>query len=395
MGTPLPRVCTTQPQFSAAFDASNPLCEGLVYLYNPAIGMPDGGGGIASTIGYLKTKSMGDSVGLDFPGDGGVAGAGPHAIVDTNAMVTQFGTVAILMRSTDVHIDASPNYHDVLVSKGSVSGTLGGFTLRMTGSTAAVPGSLGAQFKNSSNVDVCNFSGTTVINDGKPHLCTLVFSQVSGDFNYFFVDNHYETGQFNSAAWAWDTVTDGVHIGGAQDTFWGYLIGQIFLIAIWNRKLTGNEVNDLAENPWQLFQPPTLWHTEMGSVSVQRIYPNADASAGSWVPSTGTNLYAVIDEPTASDTDFASSSSVGSSPMTLLLETTGAAPGVTTGHVVHYRIRGTGTLLVELLQGGTTIASWTHSPAPSTYTTYDQTLSGAQAAAITNYANLKLRFTPS
>jgi len=54
---------------------------------------------------------------------------------------------------------------------------------------------------------------------------------------------------------------------------------------------------------------------------------------------------------------------------------------------------------VQLRQGyvnegtpGTLIAEWTHTNIPSAWTGQAQTLSGGQADAITDYANLFLRF---
>jgi hypothetical protein len=71
-------------------------------------------------------------------------------------------------------------------------------------------------------------------------------------------------------------------------------------------------------------------------------------------------------------------------------------PAVSTDHIVRYRIKGDGTsgVTVALRQGSSTeITSWTHDPAPSSWTTYEQTLTGGQADSITDYADLRLRFT--
>lgn len=70
-------------------------------------------------------------------------------------------------------------------------------------------------------------------------------------------------------------------------------------------------------------------------------------------------------------------------------------PVVHTGHIVRYRIKGTSAIIVSLLQGAATIKSWTHDPAPSEYTTFAQTLAEADAAGITNYADLRIKFEAS
>jgi hypothetical protein len=58
-------------------------------------------------------------------------------------------------------------------------------------------------------------------------------------------------------------------------------------------------------------------------------------------------------------------------------------PGVNYGHAVTYRIKGDGsaTVAVRVGAGSTTVAEWTHAPAPATLTTYTQYLSAAEVIA--------------
>ena len=72
----------------------------------------------------------------------------------------------------------------------------------------------------------------------------------------------------------------------------------------------------------------------------------------------------------------------------------GVSPGVTTGHIARYRAKGTGSLTVRLIQGTTVIATNTPS-ITGAYQTFSFTLSGAEAATITDYTDLRLRFTSS
>lgn len=76
------------------------------------------------------------------------------------------------------------------------------------------------------------------------------------------------------------------------------------------------------------------------------------------------------------------------------------APGTTTGHIVHVRYGPVGpkstNLTVQLRQGASTvIASWSYTGLAPGYVQRDETLTAAQAGAITNYADLRLRFLPS
>lgn len=119
--------------------------------------------------------------------------------------------------------------------------------------------------------------------------------------------------------------------------------------------------------------------------------PISDVSAGTWTPSTGTDLFAMIDEVSADDTDYISSTSAGTCSLGLNSVTD---PLASTGHVFKYRAWAptTGGLVVKLKQGTTVIATWTHATLPTSPTTYTQTLSGAEADAITDYTALRVDF---
>lgn len=127
--------------------------------------------------------------------------------------------------------------------------------------------------------------------------------------------------------------------------------------------------------------------------SYQRLACASDVSAGSWTPSTGATLFGVLDEYPASDADYVST--VTALDTFTVAAAAGDDPAVSSGYSVHYRLIGDGVsgVTVELLQGATTIASWTHDPAPTSWTQYDQTLSGAQADSITDHTALRFRFT--
>ena len=125
-------------------------------------------------------------------------------------------------------------------------------------------------------------------------------------------------------------------------------------------------------------------------VTAQFARPTSDVSAGTWTASTGSDLFAMLDETAADDGDYITTTSYSTCEVALSSLTD---PAVSTGHVVRYRISATGGgIIVRLRQGTTTIASWTHNPAPASLTTYAQTLSGGEADSITSYAALKLQF---
>lgn len=131
------------------------------------------------------------------------------------------------------------------------------------------------------------------------------------------------------------------------------------------------------------------------SVSItgaQFLAPDGDVSKGGWEPSAGTTIFSVIGEFPSDETDYASM--VLPTEQTFVVTLQDAVdPVSSTNHVVRYRIRGGGlSLVVSLLEGTSTIASWTHSPPPNAWTTFRQLLSAGEANSIVDYTNLRLSF---
>ena len=124
----------------------------------------------------------------------------------------------------------------------------------------------------------------------------------------------------------------------------------------------------------------------------QYLRPISDINA-KWTCSTGSNRYALIDEETYSDIDFISGTAGNGYQEVKLV--TGQTPGNRLNHIVNFRSRYStsgSTLTVTLVQGSTTIASSTKTPA-SSFTNYSFTLTEAQANLITDYSDLRIRFT--
>jgi hypothetical protein len=135
--------------------------------------------------------------------------------------------------------------------------------------------------------------------------------------------------------------------------------------------------------------------------------PNADAHVGNFEDQAAgtTDIYQSIDEDTPSDSDYIVSPSEPSSEPYVCGLSTVTDPEAATGHIVRYRYAKNVTggnqidLSVELREGyvsevsqGTLIASWAHTDISATAVTQAQTLSASEANAITDYADLFLRF---
>jgi hypothetical protein len=115
----------------------------------------------------------------------------------------------------------------------------------------------------------------------------------------------------------------------------------------------------------------------VASYTPTSVAPDADTTPGAWVPSTGADLYAMIDEVAVDDADYIYTESASTCRLSLGTMTD---PNVNYGHALTYRIKGDGaaTIAVRVGAGSTTAATWTHSPAPASLTTYTQYLSSAE-----------------
>jgi len=130
---------------------------------------------------------------------------------------------------------------------------------------------------------------------------------------------------------------------------------------------------------------------------VQVARPNADVTDGSWTNESGSavNLYASIDEAVASDTDYIQSSLSSGDTCEFSLSTL-TDPQSASGHTVYIRYKSNSAncgVVVRLIQGTTIIAERTYSDIPTEYTNINFTLSESEANSITDYSDLRIRFT--
>lgn len=142
--------------------------------------------------------------------------------------------------------------------------------------------------------------------------------------------------------------------------------------------------------------PPVSWGASpiiVLSVTVitQKLAPVSDVSAGSWTPSSGSDLYAMLDETAASDADYIQATSATTCTLALA---SGSDPSSSTGHILRYRLlAGSGQVTATLKQGTTTIASFGPHTLTGAAQDFAQTLSAGQADSITDYSALRVEFT--
>jgi len=367
------RVRTSQPQHKAEIDWSNPITLGLVYWE-----MPGNGKAVPSAITGAKRYTTSRGIAYGF-------GSG-FGTTTTDILKTQFnqhstlrsyfgismatGGASNLGRVFDKRSGATDSEH-LLVETSAVNKLIryGRQWAALSQWSSPVDSIvLGREFTWSlSYAANANTDDPVLYVDGVPVAVTVTAraasSSVVNNTNFYTLGN--------------------------RDSDKGRgTIGYTTLWLVFDRILSATEHRSLHDNPWQIFKPRLL--PVGGTVTAQYARPTSDVSAGTWTASTGSDLYAMLDETTANDADYISTVNASTCEVALGALTD---PASSTGHVVRYRIAAdSGGIIVRLRQGSTTIASWTHNPAPGSLTTYAQTLSGGEADAITSYSSLKLQF---
>jgi len=136
--------------------------------------------------------------------------------------------------------------------------------------------------------------------------------------------------------------------------------------------------------------------------------PSTDTTRDNWTEDDGTttSIFDQIDEAVADDNDFIQTQLTPTSDVYVTKLSSVEDPQSSSGHIVRYRYRKDASggdqvdLTVQLRQGyvnegatGTLIASATHTDiSGSAWTDGTLTLSSGEADAITDYADLYLRF---
>lgn len=186
------------------------------------------------------------------------------------------------------------------------------------------------------------------------------------------------------------------------EKLWNY--NKFAVIVKYNATIAGNPV---LTSEYLTYDSTTAFGgAGVSSESTQFARPDQDVSIENWDDAVGGDndniLYDEIDESARNDADYATSgllslldtSETWEAGLTSVID-----PQTSSNHIVKYVYRKNTAggnvidLTVRLMQGGTTIASWTHTGIGETFTLASQTLSAGQTDSITNYSDLRLRFT--
>ena len=163
-----------------------------------------------------------------------------------------------------------------------------------------------------------------------------------------------------------------------------------FLMAIrWDDFQPNKElIDELLDNPWAILEPQKIYIPVDGTAANQFLYLSSDISAGAWTPSTGSDLYAMLDEETASDTDYIQSASASACEIKF---TSGATPDSTGGTCRYRLLPGEGSITVQLKQGASVLHTW----GPHTLTGSAQDFAQTISATITDATDLRLNLEAS
>lgn len=362
-----------QPQFNARIDTNNPITRGLVFAYNPATGtgfaVINGLLKSATTIGSTNIANSIAGRGTVFSGNTAnrIVFASPISSGDMTLVVVATPSAASSGQTffglfNSANVNAISNY--LSIESGPVYGALSTDNSNWVAASGRAPVAneivtLGASFTASGKRDL----------------------YINGAFSASSATARNPTGL--------DVVSVGCYNGGSASGWLSPLTGRVFVSLVFNRVLSASEHKALSENPWQVFEPIPQYFPVSASAP-QIVYPNGDVAGGAWLPSTGTDLYACIDETAASDTDYIYTTVPGAY-QEFTFPDCGAVDPSTGGHV-RYRIpAGTGTITAILKQGSTTLQTLgTH-----TLTGSAQDIDVTISASVANSDNLRVGFTAS
>lgn len=135
--------------------------------------------------------------------------------------------------------------------------------------------------------------------------------------------------------------------------------------------------------------------SETTSGTLQYLRPISDIAANGWLPITGGDLYAMLDEVSADDADYIYSPGNPTTEQFEVKLSPAGDPLSSSNHIVTLRLQAIGAdtnFDLNLVQGTTVLDSWTENVTVAAgVVERSHTLSGAVADSITDYADLRVR----
>ena len=163
------------------------------------------------------------------------------------------------------------------------------------------------------------------------------------------------------------------------------------------QKITGTLSGD-NDAGWLIEPAPfnqRILRSFQGVVTYQYARPSSDIAAGGWLPSTGGDLYAMLDETAADDADYIYSPDNPTTQQFEVRLTSLGDPLSSSNHTIAVRLKATGAdtnFDLNLVQNTTVLDSWTENVTVAAgVVERSRTLSAAVADSITDYGNLRIR----
>jgi hypothetical protein len=167
------------------------------------------------------------------------------------------------------------------------------------------------------------------------------------------------------------------------------LDGKLLYVALFNRALNNVQIRSIVSNPWQIFEPETI-PLFFSTVTAQFLRPISDVSNSGWTPSSGSDLFAMLNETVRNDATYISATAPGAI-FEVLLGTSDGDPQSSINHLPSIVMSaGSGGIILRLKQGTTLIREWTYASLATSDTLYTPTLTSGEIDSITDYTNLRL-----
>jgi hypothetical protein len=213
--------------------------------------------------------------------------------------------------------------------------------------------------------------------------------------------NGVEVGRNSGGTDTFDASAAPLRIGSLGESFGIAFDGYFSYAAFTGRAHSAAEVREFHQNPWQIFKPRQRRTFFSTGPSLVIYRPGSDIASGGWTNNDGaaSPLFSRVDEVVEDDADYIQSAVNPSADIAEIQFQNVQPPSLNTNHTISYKIKGDAStpLVVDLIagNGSTIVKTWTHNPAPSTYTRYDRTLTTgeADAWAAAGYPGSRLRLT--
>lgn len=261
------------------------------------------------------------------------------------------------------------------------------------------PGTTGRPFVSLGGVTVLNPGSGDTMALNEFHCIAISVKSGTGGYVNYYRNGHLQHSASHSASVSADTIQSfGFQFGTNEN-----ILGFYQEIRWYDRALSAAEMWQLfaPQSRYDLFEPiaPPVWYSLPAAPSVQTARPTSTVTVGAWTDQASgtTDMHSPLADET--DTTYIQSELAPSSSFTEVQLGALSDPAVSTGHIIEYRYAKSPTdgdqidLTVQLRQGASTvIASAIHTDISGSIVAGELTLSGAEADAITNYNDLRLRF---